>query len=312
MRTAVARALAFEPRTATLGAARSLVAAAELTVLVFTSDSDLFPVVPNGPSGPRCDGVRALSLWCAGSSSAAQMIFRFATIAVLVLVVSGFRPRWTCIPHWYVTFSLAVAIHVPNGGENVARIVTLLLIPLCLGDDRVWHWTRPATPLPEWWRGAAFVSHWMIRLQVVIVYGQAVWLKAVEPEWRDGTAMHHVTQDAYFGVTPGLAPLLQSGVLLTAITWGTVLLESAIVVCVLANARARRAGLALAVVLHGGIVVVLGLVSFGLVMISLVAAAAAVGTRRIPDQRRKSSDRTRENHGRPLQATANTVGKSKI
>ncbi|SDG06344.1 antimicrobial peptide system protein, SdpB family [Lentzea fradiae] len=149
MRTPVDHALAFEHRTALLGAARSLVAVAELTVLVFTSDSDLFPAVPGGPAGPRCDGLRGLSLWCASSSPAAQTVFRVVTIAALVLAASGYRPRWTCVPHWYATFSLAAAIHIPNGGENVARIVTLLLIPLCLTDDRIWHWRRPDTPLPE-------------------------------------------------------------------------------------------------------------------------------------------------------------------
>lgn len=275
MRTPVARALAFEPRTPALGIARSLVAIAELTVVVFTSDTDLFPVVPNGPTGPRCDGLRALSLWCAGSSPAAQTVFRVVTIAVLLLVVSGYRPRWTCIPHWYVTFSLAAAMHVPNGGENVAKILTLLLVPLCLADDRIWHWRRPAQPMPAWWRGSAYVTHLAIRLQVAIVYGQAVWLKAVEQEWRTGTAMHYVMQDAYFGATPELSVLLQSTVLTSAITWGTILLESAIVVCVFGNSALRRIGLVLAVVLHGGIVLALGLVSFGLVMISLVAAASS-------------------------------------
>lgn len=275
MRAPVASALAFEPRTPAFGIARSLVAIAELTVVVFTSDADLFPVVPNGPTGPRCDGLRALSLWCTSSSPVAQTVFRFTTIAVLLLVASGYRPRWTCIPHWYVTFSLAAAIHVPNGGENVAKILTLLLIPLCLADDRIWHWRRPVTPLPAWWRGNAYVAHSVIRLQVAIVYGQAVWLKVVEPEWRDGSAMHHVMQDAYFGATPDLAVLLQSSLLSPAITWGTILLESAIVVCVFGNSAVRRIGLALAVVLHGGIIVALGLVSFGLVMIAFVAAASS-------------------------------------
>jgi len=282
MRTAVAQALAFEPRTLTLGAARSLVALAELSVLVFTSDTDLFPAVPNGPTGPRCDGLRVLSLWCASSSPAGLTVSRIVTMAVLVLAASGYRPRWTCIPHWYVTFSLAAAIHVPNGGENVAKILTLLLIPLCLADDRIWHWRRPSTPLPAWWRGNAYVAHLVIRLQIVIVYGQAVWLKIVEPEWRAGSAMHYIIQDAYFGSTPELASFLETGVfagwLIPVATWGTVILETAIVVCVIGNPKIRRTAPPLAVVLHGGIIIALGLVSFGLVMISLVAAASAYRT----------------------------------
>ena len=274
MRTPVARALAFDHRTRAFGLARSLVALAELTVLVFTSDTDLFPVVPNGPEGPRCDGLRALSLWCASSSPGSQTVLRLVTTGVLLIAASGYRPRWTCIPHWYATFSLAAVMHVPNGGENVARFLTLLLIPLCLADDRAWHWKRAATPLPAWWRGSAYITHLVIRFQVVLVYGQAVWIKLAEHEWRNGSAMHHVMQDAYFGVTADLLPLLERSILTSAITWGTILLETAIVVCVCGNPGLRRIGLVLAVVLHGGIVLALGLVSFGLVMISLVAAAS--------------------------------------
>jgi antimicrobial peptide system SdpB family protein len=275
----VARALAFEPRATALGVSRSLLAVAGISVIALTPDADLFPLVPDGPVGPRCDGLRALSLWCVGSGEVALTLSRFLSVAVLMVVASGYRPRWTCVPHWYVTFSLGAAMHVPNGGEHVARILTLLLIPICLGDDRIWQWRRPEIPLPAWWRGAAYAGHLTIRVQVALVYGQAVWIKLREAEWRDGTAMHYVFQDPYFGTWPELATFVESGLLtdwfILAITWGTIAVESAITLSAFGNTAVRRCAVVLGIVLHVGIIATLGLFSFGLVMIGLLFAASS-------------------------------------
>jgi sporulation delaying protein B len=275
----VDRALAFEPRSTALAAGRSLVAVAQVTAIGFTADADLFPSVPNEPTGPRCEGLRAASLWCLGSGTTGQSVARVLSIAVLLLVASGYRPRWTCVPHWYVTFSLGAAVHVADGGLHVAKILTLLLVPICLGDHRAWQWRRPGAPLPPRWRGSAYAGHLAVRGQVALVYGQAVWSKLIEPEWRDGTAMHYVFQDPYFGAPPGLLDLAESGPfevwLIPVITWGTVLVETVIALSAFGGRRLRRYALALGVVLHGAIGVSLGLVGFSLVMIGLLALSSA-------------------------------------
>ena len=266
------RVLAVEPRSTALGAGRSLLAVAQLAVLLSTSDADLFPVVPGEPGFPRCDGLRAATLWCLGPDTT---VARVAAIVVFVAVASGYRPRWTCVPHWYVSFSFSAALVLPSGGEHITKVAALLLIPVLLGDDRTWHWSRPNAPMAPRWQGAAASGHLALRGLVVVIYAQALWTKLRDPRWLDGTAMHHVMQDAYFGSTPDLLAFLETGLFAPwstpLMTWSTLVLEAFIAWSAFGSVRMRQYAVAASAVLHVGIIVVLGLVGFGLVMIGLLA-----------------------------------------
>ncbi|MEV6235272.1 sporulation-delaying protein SdpB family protein [Lentzea sp. NPDC051838] len=264
------RLLAADPRSPLLGAARSLVAAAQLLTLMSTSDTGLFPGLDGAPDGPLCTGLRATSLWCLGFD---PVIPRWTAIVVLLAVASGYRPKWTCVPHWYVAFSFTAALIAPNGGEHISKILALLLIPMLLGDDRRWHWTQPRTPMSPRWHGAAVASHLAIRAQVAYVYGSAVWFKLREPEWRSRDAMHYAMQDAYFGATPAIAELIDG--VGPVLTWGTIAAEAFLAVSAFCGLRIRRWAVLVGAALHAGILVVLGLVGFGLVMVGLLLASAS-------------------------------------
>jgi antimicrobial peptide system SdpB family protein len=247
-------------------------------VLLFSPDAVLFAYLPDLPSGIRCSGVRSTSLWCiVGSGTHAMLTGRLLAIAVLVAVASGYRPRWTCVPHWYVTFSMASSMTLPNGGDQVAQIVCMLLIPVCLGDRRTWQWRPSAVPLPPTWRGASYAALMTVRAQTSIIYGTAAVSKLRFRRWRDGTALYSIAFDPSYGMPLALRRLVQpafrSYPLLATMTWAAVAAELAIAALVLCGWRVRRWASALAVPLHIGIAVTMGLVSFGVVMIALVAIA---------------------------------------
>lgn len=244
-----------------LGLGRSLIAAAHLSILLFTSDDDLFPL------GAECGGIRAVSPWCLDPAVA-----RYGTITVLVLVISGYRPRWTCVPHWYVTFGFAASLVAPTGGEHLAKVVALLLVPVLLGDDRTWHWSLPSTPMAPHWHGAAAAGHLALRALVVSVYAQALLTKLAEPEWLTGTALHYVLQDPYFGATPAMAALLEPAS--SVLTWGTLVAEAFLALSPLGGRGVRVWAVATGFVLHTAIAVVLGLVAFGLTMVGLLLISA--------------------------------------
>jgi antimicrobial peptide system SdpB family protein len=271
------RLLAFEPRTPLLGVGRSLIAVAELLTLLFTSDQGLFPGVDDAPTGPQCGGLRVVTLWCLNSGPVGQNAARYLAMAVLVAVAVGYRPRWTCIPHWYVTFSFAAALVAPSGGEQIAKVVALLLVPILLGDDRAWHWTRPSAPMAPRWRGSAAASHLAVRALVLSVYGQSVARKLVEPAWRDGSALHYVLQDPYFGASSSTAAFLDG--LGPAMTWGTLVAEIFLALSVFGGDRVRAWAIPVGVVLHAGIAVVLGLIGFGLTMVGLLCITALLRDR---------------------------------
>jgi len=283
----LARAAAFDPRDRQLAVGRSLLALATLSILVFTPTRALFVPTPDNPAGARCGGARAVMLWCVGGQASWLPAVRLTVaLAVLAVVVIGYRPRWTCVPHWYVTVSLGTTMTIPNGGDAVARTATMLLIVMCLGDRRRWHWQVDPEPYPADWGGASYAAHLVLRLQVALIYLSAVITKLQVPSWRHGTYLAEVLDHPYYGPAEPLrsllGPWLDSRPSVAALTWGTLAVELAIAAAALGGPHIRRGGLALAIALHGMIIVVMGLFSFGLVMIALWTLASG-GTAAVAD-----------------------------
>lgn len=270
-------------RESTYAYGRATLALAQLSVLLFTPQWAL-TVPVGGSQGSTCSGVEALSAYCIGGTDSGFGIGRALSIVVLLAVVSGWRPRWTSVPHAWVTVSFLHAISLPDGGEAVLATMTVLLIPLCLADDRKWGW--PSSRSDE--DGYAFgrrdgvgaAMQWALRAQVAGIYFQSALAKLAVPDWANGSAMYYVTREHFFGATGFTGEIMRAITdtpLGTAcLTWGTILAEVTIAVCILGNMRFRRVAVVLAVALHVGIIVVLGLWSFGIVMCGTVIAAATL------------------------------------
>jgi len=280
MRRLLSTAECFEPRGMPLAAGRSLLAFAESTVLLANPDRILFSPFPDTAPDAVCSGVSALSLWCvSGSGALSHSVDRIVAITVLVAVVLGFRPRWLCIPHWYVAFSLAVDMTFINGGEQIAQILAGLLIPICLGDRRRWQWARPAEPMSPAWRGSACAAHLLLRCQVVVIYFDAALSKLAFPSWQRGTAVPKLLNDPQFGLPPEARSLVEEVLDPTWIgamlTWAVITAELSIGFSMLFHAGIRHWGLIMAICLHSAIILAMGLFSFGLIMISLLAVVSA-------------------------------------
>ena len=277
-RSLLDNATVFDPRGTPLAFGRLLLALATSSSILFTPDDALFSDATAVSDGIRCAGVRSLSLWCLNGHLTGSYVFaRIVSIAVLIVVASGYRPRWTCIPHWYVTFSLTASMAAINGGDAAAVIGTMLVALLCLGDDRTWQWRRPSTPLPARWRGRAFAAQLVIRLQLLVIYLSAAVSKLLDPAWQDGSAMYFALHDPYFGLpTTALGPatpLLTSRWLIGLVTWSVIAVQLMIAVTVLGRRRERRLAVVLVAGLHLGIIVLMGLTSFGLVLIGFALVA---------------------------------------
>lgn len=273
---------AFDPSGTAVQLARSLLAFAQLTVLLANPDRTLFGTVPGQSPRQLCSGISRATLWCvAGPGTAPGDAARAVALLVLGAVVLGLWPRWTCVPHWYVAFSFVARTVVVDGGDQVAQIATLLLIPICLGDARRWQWARPERPLPPAWRGAAYAGHLLLRWQIAIVYFDAALSKLAHHSWRSGAAVPLLVRDPVFGLPAGARPFAE-GLLGPAwagdtVTWAVIAVELSIAVSVLCGARFRRAGLVLTVLLHAAIILAMGLFGFGVIMIAVVLAASGGG-----------------------------------
>lgn len=259
-----------------VGLARTLIALGTLGTLAFSRGSDIFRPAVGIPVAPHCEGVARAGLFCVAGGDHLE-IARWLAVATLIVIASGWRPRWTGLVHWYVAVSLFTSGTLVDGGDQAAAVLTFLLIPITLSDPRRWHWTSVSSATDAGDSAARVIArfvvqtaYWAIRVQVAGIYLQAGVAKMKVPEWRDGTAVYYWFTDPWFGIAEpfrALAmPLLTNAIVVTAITWGTMALEVFLFAGLIATRRARAVLLSLGIAFHAGIAAVHGLLSFALVM----------------------------------------------
>lgn len=255
-----------------LGAARTLLAVGSLITVVLTDHRVLFGPAAGMPAGPRCEEPLGLSLFCVPGVPVGGL--RLLAALILVVVASGWRPRWTCLPHWYVSWSVYATSTITDGGDQVTAVLALMLVPVCLADGRRWHWRSPAGPLdpPAWQVAVPVVTRLAVRVQLAVLYFQAAVSKFGIAQWADGTATYYWIDHPTFGAWEPLrglldamatVPLLQAG-----LTWGPLVIELGIALAVFfGSRRVRIVALAGGFALHAGIALVMGIVSFSVAML---------------------------------------------
>lgn len=263
------------PWTNVYGLARSLLAAGTFGTLAFSSSDTLFHPVLGMPPPPYCPGAAQISLFCLASEH--LEVARWLAVIILALVISGWRPRWTALLHWWVAFSLQVSASIPDGGDQVNAMLTLLLLPVALTDGRRWHWSlpkdfgsSPANIREESQRVAAHMTLLLIRLQVAAIYFHAAVGKLGVQEWVDGTVLYYWLTDPTFG-TPGwmrptMLTLVATPLGVALMTWGVLVLEFLLALGLLLPKRTWHYLLLAGIAFHLGIAVMMGLISFSLAM----------------------------------------------
>lgn len=258
------------PWTNVYGLARSLLAFGTLLTLLFNDTELLFRPLGGEPQGNfGREGVFSWSLFFLVPTGYLE-VARWVSVCCLLLVVSGWRPRFTAILHWWVSFSLAAAAVLVDGGDHVAAVLTLLLLPVALTDGRKWHWLPPR----DTHASRAFLVSSQIalsallvcRLQVALIYFHAAVGKMAVPQWANGTAVYYWFTHPTFGapawLEPYLLPLITSSVGVTALTWGTIIFELALFLAFASDKRWWPYLLGVGVIFHFGILIVHGLVTF--------------------------------------------------
>jgi antimicrobial peptide system SdpB family protein len=269
----VRRVSAQNPWTNVYGLARTIVATSTALTLLFTSPSAMWaPFFIDGKGPLGCDGLRgAVGLFCIVPAKQLA-IAHWIAFAALLVIASGWRPRFTGIVHWWISFSL-LATATREGGDQVAALFALLLIPWTLTDDREWHWQRPTSIGPERQRRAflAQVCRGLLRLQIMVVYLHSAVTKFDVPQWVHGTAIYFWVHDPTVGTSGVLAhlvfPPLRSRAIVAAITWGALAAEFTLVAGLLVPRRWWKPLFWLGVAFHVGIGLFLGIFSFSLTMI---------------------------------------------
>lgn len=261
------------PWTNVYGLARSIIALSSVLTLSLNKAETLFLPTSDSASYPSCIGLGKISLFCLVPDEYIYLdVVRIIIVFLLIVIASGWRPRFTGIIHWYISFSFVQSAVTVDGGDSVAAVITLLLIPLTLTDPRKWHWcTMKESDKFEGRKLIALITLITIRVQIAIIYFHATVAKLAEVEWINGTAVWYYAQHPMLGLNLSLFDIFEnflSSEFVVLPTWGTLLLQTILFAGIFAPKEKRHILLILAIFMHEIFAVFLGLISFSLMMIA--------------------------------------------
>lgn len=260
----------FNLYTPILGYIRTLLIFSTILVLSLNSTKTLFSYIQ---FDLNCTDNLVPSAYCLIPSSTISFeILRFVMITVLLVAISGYFPKITSILHWYICYSIQSSAITVDGGDQIATVITFLLIPIMLFDNRKNHfYQKKNLDNNIVSKTIIFFFYNLIRLQICIIYLNAAIGRLKNHEWADGTAIYYFFKDPIFGVSELqytlLSPVLESN-LLILVTWSVTILELFLAANIIGNPTSRLYALVLGSLLHIGIILTIGIWSFSLVMIS--------------------------------------------
>ncbi|MBE7135329.1 MULTISPECIES: sporulation-delaying protein SdpB family protein [Bacillus] len=262
----------FNPWTNVYGFCRSLIGFATLVTLLFNDISIFLRPVAGVEKYPFC--TNSFSLFCLVPNDYLYLnLLKWACILILVLVVIGWRPRFTGVLHYYILYSIQNAATSIDGGEQIGTVITLLLIPITLLDSRKWHWEniKGKEDVVSVYKNVTVYCVWMaIRFQMCFLYASAAITRLKNIEWKNGTALYYFFNDAMLGLPDGLKSILEpilTSWLVVIPTWGTTIVELLLFAALFTPKKHWKYYLYLGISLHAGIALFLGLFSFSLIMI---------------------------------------------
>lgn len=256
----------FNPWTNVYGLARSIIASATLLTLIFNS-TDILMVNTDG-----CQHLPIPTAFCLTKSIISPEAIRYIFIIIMILTVAGWRPRITGILHFFVVYNIHSNALIIDGGEHIASLISFWLIPITLCDPRKWHWNLLDNHLTIniYQKFISWLFFKFIKIQVAIIYINAAIVRLKNPEWVDGTALYYFLNDTLLGHPPHLSwvlvPVVESK-LVVLITWGTTITELVLFAGLFAASKTKKYILALGLLLHLGIALTIGIVTFSIVMV---------------------------------------------
>ncbi len=254
--------------TNTLGLGRSLLALSTLLTLVSNNATLLFYSGIRNENIPQITDLKFFNIYTWFSTIESGIYF---SIIILILVVIGIYPRITCFFHWLVTYSFIATTTLGDGGDQIASILTLLLIPICIFDKRTWHWSSFEFVNNFYSNSIAAISYELIRIQMFLIYFFAAVGKFPIEEWKNGTALYYWFKEPLFGVREFYMPiidfLLESPFLTSLTTWSVLAFELLLAFSYFVRSfKVRIIMLCFGIVFHFMIVLFFGLISFYFVM----------------------------------------------
>ncbi|ELR72481.1 hypothetical protein C900_01476 [Fulvivirga imtechensis AK7] len=253
-----------EVHTNVYGIARSLLAISLLITLLFTDNTRNFPIELFSDSYDTLSWNYFVVL---GHENLSISII--LACIILVWVVSGYLPQLSCFLHTWLAISYFDMALVIEGGDQIAQILSLLIIPVAITDRRLNHWQSNhyfRYKMPFFFKYFAFSSLVIAQVQMAIVYFFACVDKFKVDAWKDGSAFYYWFNHNPFGA-PDFIHGLFGGLVLDPIvgrliTWSVLVLEAVLFAALFMDYKKKRTLLIMALSFHFTIILVHGLTSF--------------------------------------------------
>jgi antimicrobial peptide system SdpB family protein len=244
----------------TLGLARSAFAICTLLTLVFNENDVIYLINGQGQLIKKTS-------WDIFSLFGNVSLGKGISISILILVISGYYPRITAIMHFWVSYSFFKASYMIEGGDQISSILTCLLIPILLLDNRKNHWCSNEEKRSYYVNLIAYFTYLAIGLQIAVLYFHSSVGKYNTTEWYNGTAVYYWIDDSTFGansyVKNFLDYIFKSPTWVVAFTWGTLIFEIILFASFFnKDQKVKKYIFLFGVLFHLGIVFLFGLISF--------------------------------------------------
>ena len=252
-----------------IGFSRSVLAGGVLLKLIFNHGNSLIPP----------DKLQALNLHSLKYHSNFFLIFNSSHLfemqilasLILVVVMSGYLMKVTSLLHFWISASLFMLRPVSIGVENIIMLLTLLLIPVCLFDERKNHWQSPV-PTNKFNTSIQNIFLLFIKLQVAFIYYDSLHDKLFIKEWLNGTVIYYWFTHNFFGLHPYLInilqPILTNVYVLLLIAWAALAFEALLAIAFLFPSRFKWALLKWGILFHFSILIIHGFAFLFFVMSS--------------------------------------------
>ena len=201
IKTLIRRTTDLNVHTNLFGIARSVLAFTLCITLLFNSAEVLFPGTPTYQVR-FIPGLYKYSIFHLFRNDI--WLAKWISILVLLIVASGWRPRWTGLLHWWIAFSFFASCPIVDGGDQIGAILSFYFIPFTLSDNRKWHWSS-RTGKPNFYVNG--LNHFFlicIRVQASVIYFFAAAEKLAVPEWKNGTVIYYWLNHSTFGMNNSL------------------------------------------------------------------------------------------------------------
>ncbi len=181
----------------------------------------------------------------------------------------GFFPQISCILQTWIHLSVCNSFLVVDGGDQIASNLCLLLIPICLLDNRINQWKigRPIANLrTEIINVFCCIYYILISLQVAVIYLHAAIGKLYSEEWRQGTSLYFWLSHNVFGPPIWLQNIYNIVMLsnfVPVVSWFVIIVELGLFAAILVTEKKiKKCFLFIGLTLHFLIAINHGLLSF--------------------------------------------------